>query len=471
MNTETSLDRHQFRRARSRLSSLKRIAPTGGRTLSGSFIRHRLCSGLRCAFILTLLLSLLIALTPAAQAKSETPADRIAELHTITPTVKDSLSQDIGSWGIRESVSSSVFFQQNALHVYSRTVDKNDPQLTVTQSELPVDAFFAEVEARHVEGSLFNGFGFYIAQAPDDFYLFFVSNNGYAAIQHFASGDHTDLVPWQKSAAILTGSHSTNLLRLLLEDGQATLFANGTEVAAVGGLPSSAPTLGLAVSSYQEAKTEMAFRNLRYWNLNDLSTAQPASADEIKAQLASAALTVDDLSPAFGRMPNEDMQTLLDSFISGTQEPTLLKSIDAFAFGDPFSVNIVGGVSGQLTIPPNGVINEMAQGMRQEPTVETLDLDQVGDESVALTATTGEGSEKIRMDFLVFRRGQILAVLFVGYPEGAEPTVTLSDLAHTWDSRIANLVKTDSMSACGAPDCDPASTGPTALSEVESTSL
>ena len=60
----------------------------------------------------------------------------------------------------------------------------------------------------------------------------------------------------------------------------------------------------------------------------------------------------------------------------------------------------------------------------------------LGEASVASTFVSNDGGFETRMDMVLFRRGEVAAVLFVFYPGVDKPVVSIVDLAHLLDGRI-----------------------------------
>lgn len=393
---------------------------------------------------LLLVLILSVATPLAAQEAGLDALDRVNALHATAPTLEDLLKQDDGRWSLKRGINNTVFFAANGLHVRSQTTDKDKPNLAMSQSSLAAEAMLVEVEARHIKGSLFNGFGFYLMQAPGDYIFFYISNNGYAAIQHAALNTQEMLVDWHKSSAIQAQNQATNQIGLLVEEGQATLFANDTEVATISGLAVEGATLGLVATSYKEGITEVAFRDLRYWDLNDQTdtrtTAQEKSSVDIAAQLQAAEFTLDDLPNGFERLSRSEVQTLLDnSLLDDLEEDGSVKIMNRFGFLHFADDIFVVGASGSIVDSIDGMIPYMNTILKRDSSVELLELGQIGDESVAFGITTVDGGESQSFEFLLFRRDQLLAQLLVGYAEDTEPLITLKDLAQLWDDRLVDL--------------------------------
>lgn len=406
-----------------------------------SFSSHR-CRATYSVIYIFLVLTL-VATPLNAQSATPDATDRVSELHSIPPTVEDLLHRDEGRWSLKHGVINSVFFKADGLHVISRTSNKGDPSLMMTQSNLAADKLLVEVEARHVKGSLFNGFGFYLKHAPGDYIFFYISNNGYAAIQHTALNKENMLIPWQESTAIQTQNHATNKLALLIENGRATLIVNDSEVATVDGLVLEGATLGLMATSYEESLVEVVFSNLRYWNLDTISppcATQNQPNEDIIEQLSAAAFTIDDLPDGFEVMSTFEMRRWIrDSFLDALGEDGSIEIVNRFGYFHPDMYNLVFVESGSIVTPIDGLITYMATFVNEEPNAELLEIDQIGDESRAFAITATDVDEPTRLEFLLFRRDELVVLLLVAFPEGTEPIVALEDLVDLWDDRLATL--------------------------------
>jgi branched-chain amino acid transport system substrate-binding protein len=79
-------------------------------------------------------------------------------------------------------------------------------------------------------------------------------------------------------------------------------------------------------------------------------------------------------------------------------------------------------------------------------------LDNLSDARAGVTSTGESGALTVRWDIVVFRRGEVVAILFVGYPDGDKPAVSTADLAFVLDKRIGKYLASLSPSGPGSPD-------------------
>ena len=63
----------------------------------------------------------------------------------------------------------------------------------------------------------------------------------------------------------------------------------------------------------------------------------------------------------------------------------------------------------------------------------------LGEARLASTFVSNQSGFETRLDMLLFRRGEVSAILFVFYPDGDKPVVGIIDLAHLLDGRIQGM--------------------------------
>jgi hypothetical protein len=383
--------------------------------------------------LFTLFFLLFVAATPAVSAQSATLEDRLAGLQATIPSLAEKFDEDSQRWSMSSGGGSMVYFYADTLRLRARTPDTSAAKLLVSESTLPADVMLAEVDVNFIEGGQNHGYGFYIRQGPQDYALFFISSNGLISVQRVTPESSTFVVPWRKSAAIKTENHVINHLSLLLENGHAVFFVNGTRVTDIKGARFHDAKLGLAAAMYAQGSVEVAFQDLRYWNLTPIEELSP---EELKTRLTAAELTLADLPESFEAIPEDDLKIELDKPLGPGRDafPFIVKS--AFGYGNFYRMNIVIGTSGPINGSTIGLFDPKNVTNNQDPKMELLDLDRIGDESIAFTFTYVEKGETTRFDAELFRHGQVLAYIMVMYPEGTQPSVTLAEMVKIWDAHI-----------------------------------
>lgn len=162
-------------------------------------------------------------------------------------------------------------------------------------------------------------------------------------------------------------------------------------------------------------------------------TASPTSAPDLKA----VTLTLDDLPAGFIELPQESLGVDQQAFPEGTY---------VFGFSDEIGSQIILGFL--IPVPSRAeqatydammpqMIEAIAAGLGAGPDFEELTgLDEIGETRTGLTASGQMGSLSMRWDAVGFRRGEVFTILLMGYPDGDEPAVPVSDLAQLMDERI-----------------------------------
>lgn len=121
-----------------------------------------------------------------------------------------------------------------------------------------------EVEARQVAGAADGNFGVLCRfRAPDNFYYFAISDDGYYAIMRVEDGDAEVLsgAGMLPSAAIQTGG-AVNTIRAVCEGNELMLYVNGERVARVSDDAFRRGDVGLAVGAGPAGAIRVHFDNL-----------------------------------------------------------------------------------------------------------------------------------------------------------------------------------------------------------------
>jgi len=120
-----------------------------------------------------------------------------------------------------------------------------------------------EVDATLMAGPENNDFGIQCDyQDVDNFYFGLVSSDGYAVIGKVQDGESTYLSSEQmQSVSGINAGNSTNNLRFVCNNGDLTLYANGSQVAYVYDTTFSSGKVGLQVGTFDEGGVDMLFDN------------------------------------------------------------------------------------------------------------------------------------------------------------------------------------------------------------------
>jgi hypothetical protein len=128
-----------------------------------------------------------------------------------------------------------------------------------------------ELEATQVAGTLDNGFGmmFKVNVENDDFYAFEVSGDGYTWIGQCVAACQENIIllvgdGWVLTEAVKTGLNQTNVLRVIVDEGNMTFFVNGQEIGRAYDVTLTSGEIGLLVETLGEGGVKVRFDNFRY---------------------------------------------------------------------------------------------------------------------------------------------------------------------------------------------------------------
>jgi hypothetical protein len=170
-------------------------------------------------------------------------------------------------------------------------------------------------------------------------------------------------------------------------------------------------------------------------------TSESAKAETTKPALATRlqayTLTLADLPAGFVEMPAEQVRKLERDLPEGSR---------AFGYTSVEGVEIVMGIlmpyPGQADqqvfdamLPYTVAAMTAVLGATGDPQ-ELGGLDDIGEARSAITSVGQMGAISFRWDTLGFRRGDVGAVLILGYPDGEKPAVTVGEIARLLDGRI-----------------------------------
>lgn len=165
----------------------------------------------------------------------------------------------------------------------------------------------------------------------------------------------------------------------------------------------------------------------------DTSTVTPTP----QPALIAIAPTLDDLPAGFMQMPQEIFSDAQESMPEGTY---------LFQFQDPENSQFIMGLLFPATTQAEQAVYDamMAQFIEVFPAALGAELDvqpltgmdDIGDSRAGITSVGPMMSYSIRWDTLGFRRGDVIAILIVGYLDGDEPLLSMRNFAHLMDDRI-----------------------------------
>lgn len=217
----------------------------------------------------------------------------VAEIMATTPSLADNFSRDEGAWSLESSKESARFYEQGTLHI--QAID--DYRVAWSTGDLEPTDFLLEVDVTHIAGPLDNEFGVLFGLVDsDNFYFFAVSSDGLYRLQEKAQGEWQNVTRWTTSDAIHSGEGSSNKLGLFVQGPRIRLLVNDIALQEVTVDAPAAGSIALAAGTFAEGNVEVAFDNLRFWDLGapaptatPTSTATPLLPD---ATVATRALNV-----------------------------------------------------------------------------------------------------------------------------------------------------------------------------------
>jgi hypothetical protein len=150
-----------------------------------------------------------------------------------------------------------------------------------------------------------------------------------------------------------------------------------------------------------------------------------------------AVLVLEDLPKGFRPMTEDDLSALYQTMPPGTI---------GFGFIDEAKTQVIMGFYAPLPsraeqiafdniLPDTAVLMATAAGATTAPEAIT-GMDDVGDARSALTFLIPGGGFDMRVDFTLFRRGEVAAFLYTFYPDGDQPVFSAGELARLLDMRI-----------------------------------
>jgi len=179
-------------------------------------------------------------------------------------------------------------------------------------------------------------------------------------------------------------------------------------------------------------------------------TDTPVPSPTTLPDLSDVVLTLDDLPSGFSDMPLEQLGLTPEDLSGGGFEAE-----SVFAFLEPSAFQLIMGFT--LLVPdaiqqagfdlalrnPEFLLNLFVSGMGATEVVEQQELpglDDVGDVSTGLTVVADLGGISMRIDMVVFRTGPAGAIVMLMYPDGADPDISIGEVAQRLESRLTEAL-------------------------------
>lgn len=178
----------------------------------------------------------------------------------------------------------------------------------------------------------------------------------------------------------------------------------------------------------------------------------------VPSGLANATLTLSDLPAGFQEFSEQDLkdmgmdsETLASSF-KDTLKKATPQSFKAFMNTDPESFEMVMAfVLAPLTTlekasfdiylaDPAGAAKDFGEGAGSSE-VQIIQMEKIGDSSVGLTFTSGEGDFVLRADVVISRNKNAVVVTMVFYLDGKTPPFTVQQAAEIMNQRVGDAQK------------------------------
>jgi hypothetical protein len=116
------------------------------------------------------------------------------------------------------------------------------------------------ITATHTSGVDDAGYGIYFgASDVNNYYIFYISDNGYYRLSKNTSAAYTELIKWTTSSAMKTGNYVDNIIQIAKEGGNWKLMINGQLVNTV----STTPLMGNLVGFSKADPQRIEFDDLK----------------------------------------------------------------------------------------------------------------------------------------------------------------------------------------------------------------
>jgi hypothetical protein len=169
--------------------------------------------------------------------------------------------------------------------------------------------------------------------------------------------------------------------------------------------------------------------------------------------LMAVAPALDDLPAGFVEVPQE--------FLSEAQQ-SMPEDGYFFEYADAMGLQMIMGML--FSVPDRAeqatydavlpqLIEAFPAALGAGPDIQTLTgLDEIGESRAGISSVGPLMAITMRWDVIGFRRGEVLAILIVGHPDGDEPLMPIADFAGLMDARIQNFLAVKPSSSNASAD-------------------
>jgi len=213
-----------------------------------------------------------VAATAISTATPPPPVDvskLLGTIHNAPPAFSDEFRRTDSGWGTSNTEQASIAYADRALLFQ---INRENWFIWSPNShidELAPANFLLEVDTQHLNGPVNVGFGIVFAYHDlRNYHRFFITQNGYYALQKFAEGVGTNLVTWTQMPALTAAAGGVNRLGLLIQGQEITLLANDQVLARVKDAALTTGTLGLTAATADVPGLDVAFDNVDLWLLD-----------------------------------------------------------------------------------------------------------------------------------------------------------------------------------------------------------
>lgn len=192
-------------------------------------------------------------------------SDPITAIKSCSPAFSDDFSGDEGEWDTESDGDVSRFYAEKALHI---KVLSDYLVAWSDHRDVRVIDFLLEVDTAHVAGPLDNEFGILFRYVDgDNFYEFAISSDGFYGLWKQVGDEWQTIIRWTRSGMIHTGEGSSNRIGVLAQGKRIVLLVNGKVLAEAEDDTFAQGRVALVVGAFEEDGVEIAFDNLRIWDL------------------------------------------------------------------------------------------------------------------------------------------------------------------------------------------------------------
>ena len=199
-----------------------------------------------------------------AAARANSPQRTYDRITNILPSFTDPLDGRHSSpWSNQSKGGTGCAFSNGAYHV---RIAPNDFYSYCLATGSHYSNFLYEVQMTIVQG-LDGGVVFRTSNPSLPSYVFTITYSGFYALNVSLDPQHGRTLVFGRSLAIKTGLNQANLLGVLARAGNISLFINKHFVASASDDTYSSGAIGLVTSNFPQTSIDVAFNNVRVWNL------------------------------------------------------------------------------------------------------------------------------------------------------------------------------------------------------------